>query len=329
MRSRASHRHVLILVGFTPLLAGRAAAQDVDANLFRNVSPTLCAGLFQGSLTLPDGPGPLEATGALNRDVLARSLAAQAPAPKPDQPAHTGLSALVRAIGSDFKAFPQRKSTWVILAIGGAAAAAVHPADDDINEKLQESEGLEKAFKPGKYLGSTGVQLGASVGTYLIGRYAKPGGSRTNKWSHIGFDLLRAQVVSSTLMFGIKQSVRRDWPTGECCSFPSGHATVTFATASVLERHFGYRASWPMWIIAGYVAASRLIDNRHFASDVVFGAALGVASGWTVVGRHGRDTFALVPVPMRRGGASRSPGSRARRDTATEPRRRRGLRPAG
>ena len=237
----------------------------------------------------------------MDREALARSMAFQAAAPKPDQPAHTGFSALVRAIGSDFKAFPQRKSTWAILAIGGAAAAAVHPADDDINEELQESSGLKTAFKPGKYLGSTAVQVSASVGTYLIGRYARPGSSKTNKWSHIGFDLLRAQVVSSTLMYGIKQAVRRDRPTGECCSFPSGHSTVTFATASVLERHFGYRASWPMWIIAGYVATSRLIDNRHFASDVVFGAALGVASGWTVVGRHGRDTFAMTPVLMRGG----------------------------
>jgi hypothetical protein len=39
---------------------------------------------------------------------------------------------------------------------------------------------------------------------------------------------------------------------------------------------------------------------RHFASDV-FGAAVGVASGWTVVGRHGRDTFAMSPVLMRGG----------------------------
>jgi hypothetical protein len=267
---------LLLLVAFSPAFAGPAAAQTID--------PEIDSKLV--SNTPPEGV-----------------LSLQAPAPKPDQPAHTGFSALVRAIGSDFKAFPQRKSTWVILAIAGAGAAGVHPADDEINKELQESNGLQNAFKPGKYIGSTGVQLGASIGTYLIGRYAKPGGSRTNKWSHIGFDLLRAQLVSSTLMYGIKNAVRRDRPTGECCSFPSGHATVTFATASVLERHFGYRGSWPMWIIASYVAASRLIDNRHFASDVVFGAGLGVATGWTVVGRHGRETFTMVPVPMRRGAA--------------------------
>lgn len=288
---------ILLVLGSTHLLASSSAAQDIDASPAGIVSPSpsIYAGLFQRPLTLPGEEG------GLSREVLTRATAFQATAPKPDQPAHTGFSALARAIGSDFKAFPRRKSTWVILAIGGAAAAAVHPADDAINEKLQASSGLEKAFKPGKFIGSTGVQVAGSVGTYLIGRYAKPGGSRTNKWSHIGFDLLRAQVVSSTLMYGMKQAVRRDRPTGACCSFPSGHSTVAFATASVLERHFGYRGSWPMWIIASYVATSRLIDNRHFASDVVFGAALGIASGWTVVGRHGRDAFVMTPLLMRGG----------------------------
>jgi len=39
------------------------------------------------------------------------------------------------------------------------------------------------------------------------------------------------------------------------------------------------------------------VDDRHFLSDVVFGAALGEAVGWTVVGRHGRSQYALEPVP--------------------------------
>ena len=47
-----------------------------------------------------------------------------------------------------------------------------------------------------------------------------------------------------------------------------------------------------------YVATSRLHDNRHFLSDVVFGSALGTATGWTVVGRHGRSSYALTPVAV-------------------------------
>ena len=224
-------------------------------------------------------------------------------AQKPVEPAHTGIKALVFETGRDFKAFPRRRSTWTILAIGGAAAAAVYPADDEANARLVGSDSLGRFFAPGKVIGNFSVLVGAASSLYIVGRYVLPrqGETKTNKVSHLGFDMLRALVVSQVLTQGIKVSVRRDRPTGECCAFPSGHSSATFATASVLERHFGYRGSWPMFLVATYVATSRLHDNRHFLSDVVFGASLGIATGWTVVGRHGRSSYALMPVPVRGG----------------------------
>ena len=226
-----------------------------------------------------------------------------ATAPPPPERKHTGVSALIRTTASDFAAFPRRRSTWVILGIAAAAAAAAYPFDDELNEEFKEADNLRRVLKPGKYLGYAWVQGGAAIGLYLVGRFAiePEAGTHTNRISHLGFDLLRANLVTQAFTFGIKSAVRRDRPTGECCAFPSGHASLTFATAAVLERHFGYRASWPMFVIAGYVSASRLTDNRHFLSDVLFGSALGMASGWTVVGRHGRQDFTFVPVPVHGG----------------------------
>jgi PAP2 superfamily protein len=223
-------------------------------------------------------------------------------------PQHTGFGALASNTWSDFKAFPRRKSTWVILGIGAGAALLAHPADDNLNARLVGRTAADRFWKAGNIIGAAPTQLGVSVGLYVIGRYIVPpnpdqpitaGASpRTNKWSHMGLDLLRAQIMSQTVVHAIKYSVRRDRPTGECCSFPSGHAATAFAMASVIERHLGYRMSIPAMAIATYVGTSRLHDNRHFLSDVVFGAALGTATGWTVVGRHGRSTYALVPVAV-------------------------------
>jgi membrane-associated phospholipid phosphatase len=221
----------------------------------------------------------------------------QQPAAQHPEPTHTGFKALVVETGRDFKAFPRRRSTWVILAVGGAAAAIAYPFDDEVNARLAGSDAVGRFFAPGKYIGSVYVQAGTAVGLYVIGRYMLPhpdGESRTNKVSHLGFDLVRGLIVSQALTQGIKITVQRDRPTGECCAFPSGHASATFATAAVLERHLGYRAAWPTFAIAAYVGASRLHDNRHFLSDVLFGGALGIASGWTVVGRHGRSNYALM-----------------------------------
>jgi membrane-associated phospholipid phosphatase len=221
---------------------------------------------------------------------------------------HTGFGALVRTTGADFRAFPRRRSTWVILGIGAAAALLVHPGDTEFNSHVVSSDAVGKFFSLGKWLGSAPVEAGAAIGLYAIGRYIVPRNEgehidspRTNKVSHLGFDLLRAQIVSQAIIQTTKIAVRRDRPTGECCSFPSGHAASAFAAASVIERHLGYRAAWPTLLAATYVGMSRLHDNRHFVSDVMFGSAIGIATGWTIVGRHGRSDYALAPVPVRGG----------------------------
>jgi len=219
-------------------------------------------------------------------------------------PAHTGWATLVKDTARDFVAFPQRTSTWVMLGAGAAAAAAAHPADDYVEEHAVGSTTAHNVFKLGKWIGSADVQVGTAVGLWVVGRYlVAPAANepQTNKLSHLGFDLIRAQIVSQTLVQGMKHAVGRNRPTGECCAFPSGHAATAFAAAAVLERHLGYRASWPALVGATYVAASRLVDNRHFLSDVIFGAAVGEATGWTIVGRHGREEYALQPVPVRGG----------------------------
>jgi hypothetical protein len=225
----------------------------------------------------------------------------QPPGEQHPAPAHTGFKALLFETGNDFKAFPRRTSTWVILAIGGAAAAIAHPFDDEVTEAFVGSEAAGRFFVAGKWIGSAYVQAGTAVGLYAIGRYALPhadGAPKTNKVSHLGFDLLRALIVSQAFTQGIKITVQRDRPTGECCAFPSGHSSAAFATAAVIERHLGYRGAVPTFAIAAYVGMSRMHDNRHFLSDVLFGGALGVATGWTVVGRHGRSSYAVMPMPV-------------------------------
>jgi hypothetical protein len=217
---------------------------------------------------------------------------------------HTGLTTLARDTYRDFLAFPQRESTWVILGIGGGLAAAVHPLDDDLNAHLVSSGAADKIWKPGHIIGGP-VMYVLPVVVYVGGRYVLPkfdsDEAQTNKWSHVGLDLVRAEILEEVLVEGIKVSVRRTRPNGSPYSFPSGHAAATFALAAVIERHLGYRLALPTLAIATYVGTSRLHDNVHFLSDVVFGAAVGTAAGWTVVGRHGRTNYALEPVPVRGG----------------------------
>jgi undecaprenyl-diphosphatase len=60
-------------------------------------------------------------------------------------------------------------------------------------------------------------------------------------------------------------------------SFPSGHAATAFMCASVLSQGSCAGAGW--FALAGLVASSRVYVRMHHASDVVVGAALGLALG--------------------------------------------------
>jgi membrane-associated phospholipid phosphatase len=330
---RRKDRRISALLLWLLVIAGTASAQELPTSQFTDIGdqdeaitsgafPADARNLFAGIRTaernllgpLPHAPLSLPGMDSLALatddevpDSASRRLldhAFRQPAEPHPEPTRTGFKALVFQTGSDFNAFPRRRSTWVILAMGGAAAALAYPVDDHVNARLAGSGGVERLFAPGKYVGNAYVQIGAATSLYAIGRYLLPhvdGDPKTNKVSHLGFDLIRTLIVSQSLTQGIKRVGRRDRPTGECCAFPSGHASATFAVASVLERHLGYRGAWPTFVVAAYVATSRLYDNRHFLSDVLFGGALGVASGWAVVGRHGRSSYALMPLPVRGG----------------------------
>lgn len=211
--------------------------------------------------------------------------------PRPT-PEHTGIRAMFVDLADDLKHLPSKPNYWLI-AIGGGAALAVHPADRHVTPYLVDASWSHNVFTLGAALGDTATLAGLSVGTYAVGRI---GGSK--KVSHVGMDMLEALIVNEMIVEGLKYSTRRERPDGSGAnSFPSGHASNTFAMATALERHAGWKYSIPAYAFATYVAASRLHDNRHYLSDVVFGSAVGIMAGRTVT-RAGHQlplTVAAVP----------------------------------
>ncbi len=70
-------------------------------------------------------------------------------------------------------------------------------------------------------------------------------------------------------------------------SFPSGHATFTWAMTSVLAREYPSRRSQIFWYAVGStVAASRVLAGQHFTSDVVVGSGIGWLIGRYVFRSH-------------------------------------------
>jgi undecaprenyl-diphosphatase len=69
-------------------------------------------------------------------------------------------------------------------------------------------------------------------------------------------------------------------------SFPSGHATTSFAVASIIG-HYVRRAAVPAFALAVLVAFSRIYVGVHYPTDVIGGAAIGGGiAGIIIVLRH-------------------------------------------
>jgi membrane-associated phospholipid phosphatase len=113
--------------------------------------------------------------------------------------------------------------------------------------------------------------------------------------THVGSDLIRAQVLNGLTTRGLKIFVDRRRPGGGGHSFPSGHSSATFASAAILGTHFGWKVAVPAYAVGGFVGWARVRDGEHWLTDVVVGATIGTIIGRTVARTHG-SSWAVVPV---------------------------------
>ena len=131
------------------------------------------------------------------------------------------------------------------------------------------------------------VAIAAPLIVYSAGFY-----SNDNDIKNRAIVMGESILVSTVSTFAIKYLVNRDRPfvtypyiekesDGGSPSFPSGHTSVAFATATSLSLAF---PKWyvivPSYLWAGTVGYSRMDLGVHYPSDVLAGAVLGTASAY-------------------------------------------------
>jgi hypothetical protein len=106
------------------------------------------------------------------------------------------------------------------------------------------------------------------------------------KSKHKLSDMLILYALSNALETGIvrtgKTIIPRSRPdVAVLNSFPSGHAASAFIAAEFLHQEYGYLSVWISiggYTMATLIGASRIFNDRHWVSDVIAGAGIGILS---------------------------------------------------
>lgn len=115
-----------------------------------------------------------------------------------------------------------------------------------------------------------------------LGAVALAGVESRDDRINTGLVILKSELIMLTSVFAIKNLTRETRPDGsDNLSFPSGHTAQAFLAASIVHTEFRHKSQWygiGAYTIATSVAALRMINTKHWQSDVVAGAGIGILS---------------------------------------------------
>lgn len=103
-------------------------------------------------------------------------------------------------------------------------------------------------------------------------------------WQRMMVSAAMSYGLMAGFVNGIKYTASEMRPDGTTAnSWPSGHTATAFVGATILHKEYGLTRS-PWYSVVGYSAATatgimRVLNNRHWVSDVLSGAGIGIVSG--------------------------------------------------
>jgi membrane-associated phospholipid phosphatase len=201
---------------------------------------------------------------------------------------------------------------WLVPFAGATGAAFAFDEDALRQVSVTNKSLIDKSAIVSRF-GSAYATFGEAGVLYLVGSLAH--NDHLRETGVLGAEA----VVNASLVFGaLKLATNRErpdqgsgtggfWPHGPsdysvASSFPSGHATASWALARVISAEY---PGWPTKLCAyGFataISASRITARRHFPSDVVVGSTLGYLIGGLVVRHHSsvdqrEMSFSVLPL---------------------------------
>jgi membrane-associated phospholipid phosphatase len=202
---------------------------------------------------------------------------------------------------------------FITLGVAGAVGLS-YAYDTQIRDKLtaRPSRSLNNAANAASLAGDPFLHLGLAS---LVYGGAILADSAT--WKETGEMMVEALILADASTLIIKEASGRGRPDAtpakgdfkpfgfkkDFDSLPSMHTSSSFALASVLAAASESLAMKAVYYTAAtFVGYSRVYKNKHWASDVILGAALGELCGRVVTGFHaGKNRVALAPATYENG----------------------------
>lgn len=141
------------------------------------------------------------------------------------------------------------------------------------------------------------------LATYVIKLSGVDGAS---SWTRLGVNTAVTLGIAAGSAWTLKSTVHSMRPDGtDNRSFPSGHAVMAFAGATILHKEYGKVSPWISvggYAVAAFTAFDRVQRNKHHWWDVVAGAGIGIAAtelgywlGDKITGERSRYNIGVSP----------------------------------
>jgi len=200
---------------------------------------------------------------------------------------------------------------WVTATFVVGVTGVVMIADETIRDKAQSSRSSfsDDLAQVGEALGNQGYASLSLGALYLAGHALK--NDKAKRAALLSFESF---IISGAFTQALKHMTSRERPTNKNestnwegpnsdggVSFSSGHTATAFSIATVIANEYDNQPLVPplAYSLAFLTGWSRINDNKHWASDVIFGAAIGYLTSKAILKYHkGSNPNRLAIMPM-------------------------------
>ncbi|GCC52742.1 PAP2 family protein [Chryseotalea sanaruensis] len=159
------------------------------------------------------------------------------------------------------------------------AAGLYSLTDNDLLNKYEVHEERQEWMPKFHHRADDYLQYTPIVAVYGLNAFGIKG---KNDFGNRTALLVKSELLVGVLTYSLKRITAVPRPdTSQPTSFPSGHTAQAFAAATFMSKEYGHKSIWysiGAYTVATGIGTMRMMNNRHWVSDVLVGAGIGIFS---------------------------------------------------